>query len=223
MKKSVVLLILAISLTITSGCYDDNDTATVRISLGNLPIAKQAEKKPLIDMILCFFSREAVAQSAPADIIKLHLVALKNDFRIAVKSIDINSIKNNTVDFEVPSGKNITIVILGERFNNTTANYNDISHYGKTENPVTLVSGEVININIPMLLLNSSYINIDYSGIPVTWDKVPGASGYTVYNNEYIVLQSGQNNFYNSADGEFVTVDFSFVNKTTDYMYIVGK
>ncbi len=66
--KKIIISLSAITALLFTGCFVDSDTATVRINLGNLPVAK-VEKKSLIDRFLMIFSREAVAQSNnPADL-----------------------------------------------------------------------------------------------------------------------------------------------------------
>ena len=151
--KKIIISLAAASLLVFSGCFIDSDTATVRINLGNIPVAK-VEKKSLIDRFLMIFAKEAVAQEMPGDIIAVHLGAFdSNNQLLAKKSINVSAGEypaDNVVSFDVPARSGVTIVVLGERFIDEIALINDISHYGKNEVPLDLTAGvtETIIVNM---------------------------------------------------------------------------
>jgi len=238
MKKIILLLILIISLIVITGCYDNNDTATVRINLGNLPLAKQVEQKSLIDKILCFFSKEAYAYPSGNNLSKLHLVALKGDFRIALKSLDISTFTEgeytDIVELDVPAGDNITIAVLGEIDLMPIANIQNIKYYGKTEKPVILAAGDVTTVSIQMNDI-SNIINLEVTETAngqdhlVTWNSIPGSTNYYLefqpQEDPWGLIYLGQSNFFLNVDGVSqasmyyrLTIEFSYINKSTDYL-----
>ena len=111
--KIKLVAILTFATLLFTGCYDDSNKATVRINLGNMPIAKQVEKKSIIDKVFSIFVKDAYAQ-IPAGVIKVHLAAYRGDSLIAKESINAGGITSNVVEFIVPSGDNITILVVGE-------------------------------------------------------------------------------------------------------------
>lgn len=235
--KKILWIILAFSI-ILAGCYDDDGTATVRINLGNMPVAQHMQKKSLIDKVLCLFSKEAYAWH-PSGIIKIHLIALQGDNKIAIKSIGIDEVTENTqnpnhetVDFEVPAGDNITIVILGERYETMTALINDIFYYGKTESPVSLAAGKVTEVLVPMTNISgATTLSITPAGNDerITWSPVPGASKYILEYQpqigEFGVIYSGTGISFINIGGAAgaspyyrMRVEFDYIGKLSDYI-----
>jgi len=227
MKKIALLIILLFSITIMPGCYDgDDDMAKVRINLGNIPVARHQIKNTILDKIFSIFVKNAYAQTLPADmgVTTIHLAAIKDNSITSVKSLDTaNMLTNsNTVEFSVPAGSGITIVVLGEHDYMPVANQQLIEYYGKTENPIVLAANTVTEVSISMESFDGTYVNIDDSGVPVTWNKITGATSYTVYNSSYSVLQKSLDN-YTAVNGRYyMTVDFSYINRSSDYLYIGG-
>jgi hypothetical protein len=148
--KKIIISLTAILLLIISSCYDDNKNATVRINLGNLPVAKHIEKKSLLDTVFSVFIKNAYAQTLPQDIgvIKIHLAAYNGDLLIAKVGIDTSGMNTNVVEFSVPAGDNITILVVGET-KELDINDNYVSvpgYYGFAV--ADLKSGETTNVTI---------------------------------------------------------------------------
>lgn len=112
--KRIGFIILAVFIIFT-GCYDGNDTAKVRINLGNIHVAQNVMKKSIIDRVLCFFSNEAYAQSKPSDIYIVDVAAFNGKSVIATASFDATDTGwSDTVELSVPAGNNIKIIVIGE-------------------------------------------------------------------------------------------------------------
>jgi hypothetical protein len=162
--KIKLMAILTFATLLFTGCYDDSNKATVRINLGNVPIAKQVEKKSIIDKVLSIFVKDAYAQ-VPAGVIKVHLAAYRGDSLIAKESINAGGITSNVVEFIVPAGDNITILVVGES-----------SYEGQDSKPVyyaeyygynsaDLKAGSTTEISITMTIARWNG-TIDVNGVP---------------------------------------------------------
>lgn len=222
MKKIIVSLTAIIALVFT-GCFIDSDTATVRINLGNLPVAK-VEKKSFVDRLLMIFSKEAVAMDdnpPETGLTKVHFGAFdSNNQLLAKKTILLSDYlviynNDNLVEFLVPARSGVTIVVLGEGDND---NLNKIKYYGKSMQ-LNLTAGATYSEQINMYELNEAYLEFqegegDYLG----WKNISGASSYIIYNWEQTepYWQGTKNYFYEwdhySTD---LIINFDFVNKAT--------
>ncbi len=158
--------IISAAFIIFTGCYDGNDTAKVRINLGNIPLAQNVHKKSFIDRVLCFFSKDAVAQTLPTDygVLKLHLAAYKGDTLLAKESLDTAdmSSSDNTVEFNVHAENGISILVVGETqsYDNNDNLINVAGYYGYNTEPVDLIAGETTDV----VISNMSQAIWDYSG-----------------------------------------------------------
>lgn len=187
--KKLILTIITLSIITYTGCYDP-DTATVRINLGNMPIAKH-ETKSLIDRVLGLFVKEAWAdplENVVSGIVKVHVAALSGQSVLATASLDASEIEAYNIevvsdvwvsylDLEVPAGNNITILVVAESYNANNDTYY-ASYYGY--NMVDLKPGETTSAQISMEDI-SDYIsfNRSLSQVPpyyLYWDKLPGAT-----------------------------------------------
>lgn len=220
--KKILWIILAFSI-ILAGCYDDDGTATVRINLGNMPVAQHMQKKSLIDKVLCLFSKEAYAYS-DSYINRLHLVAWQNDSQIALNTINTSNLtlgSIDTVEFEVPAEKNITIVVLAEvLYNGQTAMINNISYYGKSESTINLVAGETTTVQISMAGLNESSMQFSFPNGNLSWIKIPGASGYRLYDETGALIANTTDNFYNGANYYQFIIDFDYISLSSSQFSI---
>jgi hypothetical protein len=111
--KKIIISLAAASVLLFTGCFIDSDTATVRINLGNIPVAK-VEKKSLIDRFLMIFAKEAVAQSVPGDlgISEINFKVFEGDSLLVEKNILISEYPvDNIVELTVPAGTNRVIRI----------------------------------------------------------------------------------------------------------------
>lgn len=112
--KKIIISLFAITALFFTGCFIDSDTATVRINLGNIPIAK-VEKKSFIDRFLLIFAKEAVAQGEPEilGIGEIKILVLNESEQLYIeKIIPISEYPvNNKVELTVPAGTNRTIRI----------------------------------------------------------------------------------------------------------------
>lgn len=231
MKKIIVSLTATIALVFT-GCFIDSDTATVRINLGNMPVAK-VEKKSIFDRIVMLFVKEAVAMAGnpPWDlnVTKVHLGAFdSNNQLLAKKSILISSYPtNHIIEFDVPARNGVTIVVLGEVYYGEGTPI--IEYYGKAdsdiqEQPLNLTAGTSVNVRIYIYELNYLYVNI-HSNEALSrreWDKVIGASSYNIYGQDNEILQSNLNNYFYPVDGIFnyyLEIDFQFSGRKSNTMF----
>ena len=151
--KKIFVSIYTVSFLIFTGCYYDSEKATVRINLGNIPIASHVEKS-LLDRVFSAFVKDAYAQTSPQQlgVIRIHLAAYIGDSLIAKESIDTAGLTSSVVEFTVPSGDDITILVVGENLSNEAA------YYGYNHTPVNLKAGKTENISITVDDVNSIWI-----------------------------------------------------------------
>ena len=226
MKKTIVSLTATIALVFT-GCFIDSDTATVRINLGNIPVAK-VEKKSLIDRFLMIFAKEAVAQEMPGDIIAVHLGAFdSNNQLLAKKSINVSAGEypaDNVVSFDVPARSGVTIVVLGEEVN--WEDIQIITYYGKNKTPVNLTAGstETVTINMRTIDQYSEYINYKRVGFSrYEWELITGAKRYYLYDSIQIFLDSTYNNYYDTEQaGINLEIEFQFTDIKSNWINYCG-
>ena len=238
MKKIIISLAAASALLFT-GCFIDSDTATVRINLGNLPVAK-VEKKSLIDRFLMIFAKEAVAQQVPLGITAVHIGAFdSNNQLLAKKSISVDNYpENNIVSFDVPARSGVTIVVLGEEEIMGPLPTYEITFYGRNEVPLSLTAGATENVEIWMNHISELiYIsNFRYTSAPaeynapIAWDIIFGSSKIDLeYNTDQLdptyfeLIYSGSgnnciNDSYESflSDSYRVTLHFDFAGQSSD-------
>lgn len=225
MKKTIISL-LAITSLLFTGCFIDSDTATVRINLGNLPIAK-VEKKSLIDKFLLIFAKEAVAQSTPppVEITAVHLAAFDSNKQIlAKKTITIgNYPADNIVEFDVPARNNITILVLGENGSQRAG------YYGY--DAADLNAGETVEMTIhieaavwgyfPNKLISTPsnfsphIISWESAGIPVRYVLIDD------YSDEVLYRGYGTEANVDDSSGSYIFyVEFEMFNlKTAEFNY----
>ena len=224
--KRIGFIILAVFIIFT-GCYDGNETAKVRINLGNLPIAHNVPKKSLIDKILCLFSKEAYAEH-PSYINRVHLIAVQNNNITAVSTIDISdivenpeNIYNETAVFEVPAGNNISIVVLGEvKYAAQEEIVNYISYHGKTDSAIDLKAGEEKTVQIAMANLDGSLMQFNFLDEGLAWNILPGATKYNIYDESGNLILSTTGTFYNGYNSYTMKIDFDYINQSSDQLSI---
>ncbi|MFA5518766.1 MAG: hypothetical protein WDA74_05860, partial [Spirochaetota bacterium] len=170
--KKIIISIATISVFLFTSCFTDTDTATVKINLGNLPVAKTAkvEKKSIIDRFVALFLKEAVAQPVvPYNIYvtTIHLGAFDANNQLLIdKKIEVaqeeeeGDIINTVVEFDVPAGVRRKIVVLGTYY--IEGEDNDLNYYGVSDE-ITLIAGE--NREVPIEMMNmyegfQDYLNI---------------------------------------------------------------
>ncbi|MFA5518769.1 MAG: hypothetical protein WDA74_05875 [Spirochaetota bacterium] len=239
--KKIIISIAAASVFLFTGCFTDSDTATVRINLGNLPVAK-VEKKSLIDRFLMIFAKEAVAQEVPEwlGITVVHLGAFDENNKLLakkrIKATPVSSGSMNTyVEFDVPARSGIRIVVLGEQEEQTE---NFAEFYGCSV-PLNLTAGDIEEVEVQMEYLTNilggwSYIyeiNFWYEGEPgddyvvIKWDRLYGVSNYILkfgYENDFEVIYKGSNEeliYYGDDlnDGSYqIELEFKFARINSD-------
>jgi len=235
--KKIIIASAAASVLFFTGCFIDSDTATVRINLGNIPVAN-VEKKSIIDRFLMIFAKEAMAQVASGVTI-VHLGAFdSNNQLLAKKSISVDNYpENNIVEFDVPARSGVTIVVLGEEEITGPHPAYEIRYYGKNEVPLNLNAGATENVEIWMNTISDlTYLShFRYTSVPagnnasMAWDIIFGSSTIVLeYNidqtgSNYVVIYSGAgnsciNNQYDSAVGDYykLTVNFSFAGRSSE-------
>lgn len=223
--KYIKFMSLIIVVLLLYGCYEEKDRAIVHINLSGMPIAKEIPQKSFLDKILMFFTKEAYA-AHPEYVKKLHLLALKNESLIALRSLDISEVVVKdpqkpyieTAEFEVPEGENIIIVVLAEAIyqGQTGAPIDEILYYGKAE-PLTLVAGKEASVNIVAVdmgsIISNGIMTINATGDGVTWSKIPGATGYSIYNEADALLQHGQSTSYIGNNYQYMKIEFDYIGK----------
>lgn len=194
--KKLILTIITLSIITYTGCYDP-DTATVRINLGNMPVAHH-EPKSFIDRVLGIFEKDAWAQEAPANIEKVHIIVQKNGSIITSQSFLTGDIQNNTVELNIPAGNDITIAVLGEYIVTMVANLDYISYQGSVT--VDLKAGESRNIPIETSDISDKIgfiINLTATPAVASWNAIYGSSEYLLEYAEdgstFIPLYQGTN------------------------------
>lgn len=223
MKRTMISLIIA-SIVIMPGCYDPGKNATVKINLGNIPVAKHVEKKTFLDKVFSLFVKDAYASYASTDmgISFIHIAALSGDTVIASVSIDATSpdiVTNggtDIIELEVPAGSDRRIVVLGE-------SGNLITWYGVTDRAYEFAAGDEVDVPVIMYDISnySNFVSVfnlhnNTSLNREEWDKIAGASGYNIYNAAGGFLTTTENNFFPFTFGYNLEVDFSFAGKFSD-------
>lgn len=223
--KKFVLTIITLSIINLAGCYDP-DTATVRINLGNIPIAKH-EPKSLIDKILGLFEKEAWAQTVNdigMGINKVHIAAYSGNTVLTTLSFDSTDIQvqnvgaaapvyQSYIELTVPAGNDIAIFVVGEhdtlgQNNEITARSANYYGYGITN----VNAGETADVTVTMESAiwstggagtNKSIQTLSWMPHTLNWE-IPGAGVkalYYLYDNNRVLLYKG----YEST----VTVNYS--------------
>jgi len=217
------LIIVALLLY---GCYEEKDRAIVHINLSGMPIAREMPKRSFIDKIFMLFTKEAYADH-PDQVKKLHLVAWKNDSLIALRSLDISEVVKDpekpyieTTEFEVPEGENIIILVLAEAIYQVPTigeTVDEILYYGKSE-AISLTADQEVNVTILMSDM-SGEIQITPTQDGFTWTKLPGATGYIVYDESDNVLQDSQSTSYIGSDLYYLKAKFSYIDRLSSLIY----
>lgn len=213
MKKLNVLLILLFSAVLITGCYDDNKNATVRINLGNMPVAKNIQKRSFIDRVFSVFVKDAYAQTSPLDLIKLHVAAVK-DGKV-LSSIDFTKdeidSEGSIVELPVPEGVNIAIIAVGE----ISGGY-DVYYDGLYTN---LVAGEEKTISLTMGYLESRLAFIRAADdTNASWTGIPGVIEYVLYRDGIEVYRGKNSIWYGDPNTGFdLNVSFGVANITYNY------
>ena len=234
--KSIKIMPLIIVALLLYGCYEEKDRAIVHINLSGMPIAREMPKRSFIDKIFMLFTKEAYADHPnqdPNQVKKLHLVAWKNDSLIALRSLDISEVVVKdpekpyieTTEFEVPEGENIIILVLAEAIYQvqTGETVDEILYYGKAE-PLTLVAGKEASVNIDVDAISmgprsTGIITVTETGSGFTWTKLPGATGYIVYDKSDNVLQDSQSTSYIGSDLYYLKAKFSYIDRLSSLIY----
>ncbi|PKL17689.1 MAG: hypothetical protein CVV49_09870 [Spirochaetae bacterium HGW-Spirochaetae-5] len=119
-----IIYMLLFSSLILTGCYQGDDKSTVRINLGNLNAINRVQNKSFIDKILMIFTKEAYAQTAPADLLKIHVGVYNGKILIEKLSLSLSEIPSSKIiEVEVPAGDNRTILVIGENILNQAGYY----------------------------------------------------------------------------------------------------
>lgn len=218
--KSIKIMPLIIVALLLYGCYEEKDRAIVHINLSGMPIAREMPKRSFIDKIFMLFTKEAYAYH-PDEVKKLHLVAWKNDSLIALRSLDISEVVVKdpekpyieTTEFEVPEGENIIILVLAEAIYQvqTGETVDEILYYGKS-GAISLTASQETSVNISMSNITGA-IEITSMQDAYSWTKLPGATGYIVYNESDEVLQDSQSTSYIGSDFYYLKAKFSYIDK----------
>ena len=208
--KKLLLAIITLTIITLNGCYDP-DTATVRINLGNMPIAKH-EPKSFIDRIMGLFVKEARAQTGPDILDTIHIAAYRNETTILAQSYlkeDIN-VENNTsfVEIDVPAGDDVTLLAVGS-----------INGYGEYCGKVTADIKADITNNITIQCYTEDIwlsgieeeVNLKYDTTKkmLRWNSIGIPGKYRLRQNNEQVVYEGGNRYYSVEQGPCNDMQFN--------------
>jgi len=208
--KKIIISILIMFMLIITGCYND-DTATVKISFNNLPVAHNVQHKSILDRIRSFFIKDAYAAGSP-----VYIAALKESDPLVVIITDTDEIagSNNTVEIEIPAGDRITILAL---YDSLQASY----LYGNAT--VNLKAGEVSDVTVKVINTLQAQLDFWYEDI-VNYNPITGVSKYILEgfagNGPWEVIYEGMELPFNRPSGydSFrVYLNFNYFNITCGY------
>jgi hypothetical protein len=199
MKKLHVIIIMLVSAVFIIGCYDDNKNAKVRINLGNIPIAKQIDKRSFLDRIFSVFVKDSYAQTVGDFSIQVvHFGIYAEGELIARESINGNDIAieggTSYVELSVPAGNSRTILVLGEFDSDGTL---FAGYFGS--NTLDLPAGSTKTVSIIMRTEVGYYYNSKSGNL--TWDYLGG-------NVRYAVQLDGEESIYNGYKN-YIPIDYS--------------
>lgn len=222
MKRTMISIIIA-SIVFMPGCYDPGKNATVRINLGNIPLAKHVEKKSFIDKIFSLFEKEAYASYANVEygLTYIHIAAISGDSVLASASIDATSpdiVTNggtDIIELEVPAGSDRNIVVLGESAAGV------ITWYGKTARTYEFAAGDEVDVPVIMGEIFYYFFNSSWNSALARreWDKIVGASGYNIYSDPGPYYVGSTTNTYYPLSYFYLQAEFSFAGKCTNRFY----
>lgn len=193
---------------VITGCYKE-DTATVKISLANLPVA-QVQQKSVLDRIRSFFMKDAYAATPD-----LYIAALKGNKPLEVVILNRAEAGSDPVEMEVPAGDGITIVILY---------YTVASGYYYENTTVNLSAGKDANVSVNMTtLLEDMLLFHSVQGEYYTCNAIPGASkfifkGSAAGGPPWEIFYKGKDTKWDAPQGSYkdivLDVDFNYFNIT---------
>ena len=242
MVKNMKKLILILAMVFLSGvqsCYDASQNATVRINLGNLPLAQTA-RRPLLDSIMRIFVRDALASNASEYVNAVHVAAFSGVSVLATTSISADDVQDNQtgsyVVLSFPAGEEITILVLGEG-EGWTHNEELIpmaTYYGTITQSFT--AGETASVTVSMNLLDYNFLSYTLDpnfncGGPYIYKITWNAAGFHV---NYVFEDDSGNIIYSSyaiepfappagASDCYMYLSFGpFDLRTIDYSFGIG-
>lgn len=220
--KKIPLIILSLTIISLTGCYDAN-SAKVRINLGNMPLAHNTQKS-FIDRVLGLFEKNAYA--VPAGVYKVHIAAYSDNSAIATASVAAGDVKYQStaaggydyVEIEVPAGKNITILVIGETAGVT--NPSSLAEYFGV-NTVNLAAGETAEVTVTASIISSisSIIQFDTdtknnNPLKLHWNSIGVKTRFKVYNYNGELVYEGYDTSFTLPDkmycGESFNLEFEF-------------
>jgi hypothetical protein len=217
--KKIIIPVLTAAFLILSGCYKGDDTATVKLSLGNMPVAKNVQPRTFLDRIRSFFVKEAFA--ADPDV---YIAAMKDDDVLLKVSLYSGEIINNTVELEVPAGNNITILVV------TTDTSNIVNYYNYSI--VDLEAGKTADVSITLKAPDwcedacekTIYIDDGCIAVPVSWDLPGVATKYYIEDGDGALLYEGYENQTKLDSGTYyLYIEFIPFNiKTTGFGFYIN-
>jgi len=201
--KKIILILAIVFLSGLQSCYDASQNATVRINLGNMPLAQNA-RGPLLDRIMGIFARDALAGNASEYVNAVHVAAFSGVSVLASTSISADDVQDNQtgsyVEFSFPAWEEITILVLGEG-EGWTHNEEFIpmaTYYGTITQ--SFAAGETTSVSITMNLLDDNFLsntldpNFNCGG-PYTYMITWNPAGFPV---KYVFEDDSDNIIYNS-------------------------
>jgi hypothetical protein len=228
MKIKNIITILTFSAVVFTGCYDDSKNATVRINLGNIPIAKQVDKKSLIDKIFSVFVKDAYAQTVYDSLFiqVVHIGVYSDGELITTESINGNDVaidgsNNSYVELNVPAGNNRTILVVGAFDSDGTL---FARYFGS--NTLDLTAGTTTDVSINMD--TTIGVNYDSKSGNLIWDYHGGKVKYLVRFNNEEEIYNGYRNWvsidYQQCNSYSINIafeDFGLSAEDLTYYYTV--
>ena len=213
--KKYLIIISALSILFLSGCYESEKNATVRINIGNLPIAKQVEKKSLslIDKILLVFTKNAYAQTVPGSVKNVYLGVYEGEkflTKLSLTVAEINAV-NGIIDLTIPAGDNISIIVVTDYVYGEDQNSNPIyktEYYGYITRDFK--SGETSSVQINVTNIQTAMgLAKNNSEYYIYWNKMPGA--------EFTITDEGGAEIYKG------TGTIKYLDQSTIFMTYYSK
>ncbi len=225
--KKILISTASILLLVFSSCYDDSKNATVRINLGNIPVAKSIENKSLFDKVFSIFYKDAYAQTTIAsyNIDILHVAVYSADKVVEKVSINASDVivdgnYNSYVELTVPSGSDMAVLVVGEY--NSDGVYANYIGFKRT----ALSAGEnYVNVEMKSSSVWASELNlasVSDSGT-ITWNSIGFPADYRIKDQSGNVVYEGSGDHADFISGgcnglpfEFY-LDFKIFGISSDY------
>ncbi|MFH0975661.1 MAG: hypothetical protein V1874_07740 [Spirochaetota bacterium] len=199
-KYFIIILILAIiiSISILTCSPEGTSSVTIRINLGlNNKAAFNVPESSILDRVLCFFAKNAEAQSAPSHITSLTLNITGSGMDTITQSYTTLPLPDS-ITVEVPSGSARTFEVLAYTASATLRG-------AATRD---LAGGETVDIPITMGLYETKIVIPDYLNQRIVQIDGMAVTGWTALTGTNVAALSTTDPF--TASTQFRPYDIDF-------------